>query len=483
MMDPKNPARIIAAANLNNYFVSSDTGRTWLPKKLTSSYGVWGDPVISVDTTGNFYYFHLSNPPSGNWIDRIVCQKTEDYGKTWTDGTFTGLNGSKAQDKHWCVVDRKNNYLYLTWTQFDKYDSSDPRDKSIILFSKSTDQGNTWSSPVKINRIDGDCLDSDDTVEGAVPAVGPEGQIYVSWAGPNGIVFNKSTDEGNTWLVEEIKIDPMPGGWDYAIAGIYRANGLPITTCDLSQGPNRGTIYVNWTDQRNGSHDTDVWLVKSTDYGTTWTSPVRVNDDPPGNQQFFTWMAIDQTTGFLYFVFYDRRNYTDTATDVYMAISKDGGATFSNRKISDTPFIPNENVFFGDYTNIVANNGIVRPIWTRLDNAQLSIVADITPVEKILAADDIHTSSNEAQVFTNYPNPAQDNTYVSYKLRQNTRVSLEIMDIQGNNIKNIIENEQRSYGTYVETIDLRSLHLTTGTYLIVLSLDGKPKIKRQVVLK
>ena len=66
-------------------------------------------------------------------------------------------------------------------------------------------------------------------------------------------------------------MDEFPGGWDYDIPGINRCNGLPITVCDLSGGSNHGTIYINWTDQRNGTDDTDVWLAKSTDGGDTWT--------------------------------------------------------------------------------------------------------------------------------------------------------------------------------------------------------------------
>nr|MBK9651771.1 glycosyl hydrolase [Bacteroidota bacterium] len=124
----------------------------------------------------------------------------------------------------------------------------------------------TWSTPVRINKVAGDCIDSDNTVEGAVPAVGPNGEIYVAWAGPNGLVFNRSFDEGNTWLSSETPIDPMPG-WDYAIPGIYRANGLPVTACDVSGGAYTGTVYVNWSDQRNGASNTDVWLAKSTDSG------------------------------------------------------------------------------------------------------------------------------------------------------------------------------------------------------------------------
>lgn len=68
----------------------------------------------------------------------------------------------------------------------------------------------------------------------------------------------------------------MPGGWDYVIPGLQRCNGLPVTACDLSNGPNRGTIYANWSDQRNGTNDTDVWLSKSEDGGNNWKS------DPKG---------------------------------------------------------------------------------------------------------------------------------------------------------------------------------------------------------
>ena len=43
-------------------------------------------------------------------------------------------------------------------------------------------------------------MDEDDVVEGALPAVGPNGEVYVAWAGPRGIVFNRSLDGDQTWL-------------------------------------------------------------------------------------------------------------------------------------------------------------------------------------------------------------------------------------------------------------------------------------------
>lgn len=265
-----------------------------------------------------------------------------------------GLNGEKAQDKHWVVVDPGTNDFYATWTQFDDYGVSDPSCQSNIRFSKSVDGGESWSPAISINQVHGNCIDSDETTEGAVPAVGPDGELYVSWSGgPEGIVFDRSLDGGQSWLEEDIAVDPHIGGWDINIPGISRSNGMPVTKCDLSNSEHRGTIYINFADQRNGADDTDIWLTKSTDQGDTWTTPVRVNDDEPGKQQFFTWMDIDQITGALYFVFYDRRAYDDNRTDVYMAVSEDGGETFTNTKISESPFIPWDNVFFlGGITTI-----------------------------------------------------------------------------------------------------------------------------------
>lgn len=482
-MDPKNPAKLVAGANLNNYYISRDSGQTWTTANLTSSLGVWGDPMITVDTAGDFYFFHLSNPPSGNWIDRIVCQKTTDHGQSWSDGSYTGLNGAKAQDKHWCAVDRSNNHMYLTWTQFEKYGSANPGDSSIILFSKSLDAGQSWSDPRRINKTAGDCLDQDNTVEGAVPAVGPNGEIYVSWAGPRGLVFNKSTDGGEHWMEEEKEISSIPGGWDFAIPGIFRANGLPITACDVSNGPNRGTIYVNWTDQRNGENNTDVWLVKSSDGGVSWTDPVRVNDDESQHHQFFTWMAIDQIKGYLYFVFYDRREHQGEATDVYMALSNDGGQTFINRKISEEPFVPNQDIFFGDYTNLTVHNAIVRPIWTRLHNGELSIWTHL------MSEGDFYTSSvaepqNEIQDvgLNNFPNPSEDVSYVSFKLHQKAVVNLYIQDVNGRLMASVLKNEARGYGKYVEKIDLSDYPLTKGIYYLILEVDGMVKANKMVKL-
>ncbi len=459
-----------------------DTGYTWSEEVLTSSYGVWGDPSFNVDTAGNFYFFHLSNPSFGNWIDRIVCQKSTDDGVTWSDGTFTGLNGLKEQDKEWSAIDRSNNNIYLTWTEFDNYGTLNPNDSTRILFSKSLDGGMNWSAPLRINKISGDCIDSDNSVEGAVPTVGPNGEIYVSGASQDGIIFDRSLDQGNTWLNNDILVDPMPGGWDQTISGFSRTNGLPVTNCDTSGGVNNGTIYINWADQRNGTTDTDIWLSKSTDGGNTWAVPVRVNDDTTNRQQFFTWMTIDQTNGYLYFVFYDRRNHNGDSTDVFVAVSMDGGTTFYNHKISQSPFYPTDDVFFGDYTNITVHNGIIRPIWTRLNNGQLSIWTDITHHQEILSNTE-NSWVDDLFEFENYPNPSSDVVNISFKLRTASQVSLTVYDMQGKEIHRVINNEKRNPGKYIERVELENLPVESGAYFLRLETPMQVKTQKMMVVK
>ena len=97
-INPKNPAFVMAGANINAIYISQDSGHTWQAISMISQSGVWGDPCLIADTAGDFYFIHLANPPAqqGNWIDRIVCQKYDISQSNWTYDTYMGLNGSKA---------------------------------------------------------------------------------------------------------------------------------------------------------------------------------------------------------------------------------------------------------------------------------------------------------------------------------------------------------------------------------------------------
>ncbi len=364
----------------NRIFLSDNYGEKWTKKRINRKYGNFGDPTLIADNNGYFYYVHLSDPEKRGWassaiLDRIVCQRSS-KGLIWSKGSFTGLNPPKDQYKPHAAFDSHSGRIYITWTQFDQYNSDNPQDSASIMFSYSPDRGISFTPPVRINQYNGNCRDNDLTPEGAMPTAGPNGSVYVSWAYNEKIYFDRSLDGGVSWLKKDIVVADQPGGWTFEIPGLQRANGMPIIDCDLSLGPYNGHIYVNWSDQRNGERDTDIWFSRSTDGGDTWSTPIRVNDDPKnvlGAQQFYSWMTIDQITGIIYIVFYDRRNYEDQQTDVFLAYSNDGGSTWTNEKISDSPFIPDNNQFFGDSNDIAAYAGIVRPVWTRMENGKLSV--------------------------------------------------------------------------------------------------------------
>lgn len=377
-ISPVDPNIVIAGSVLDNVYVSKNGGKSWEKNKLKSTYGVYGDPVIRFDNKGKAYYAHLSNPDgkaysSQSFLDRIVVQSSEDNGQSWTNGSFPPGDTLTDHDKHWLAVDPLTNAMLMSWTEFDKYGSKDPNDKSRILFSKSSDGGDTWTSPLAISQFEGDCIDDDKTTEGCTPAVGVNGDYYLTWSYDDKIYFDKSTDGGKTWLSTDIVVADQPGGWTYNIEGLGRCNGMPIIEVDHSNSKNRGTLYINWSDQRNGEENTDVWLSKSNDGGMTWSNPIRVNDDKGSAQQFLTWMDVDPITGNIFIVFYDRRGASGTNTNVYLAYSTDGGNSFVNMQINKKTFEAKEFVFFGDYNDISAYNGRVRPIWTQQDNYKLSV--------------------------------------------------------------------------------------------------------------
>ena len=376
-ISPVNTDIVVGGSVLDRFYISTDGGKKWEVSQIQSTHGVYGDPVIRMDSDNAIYYSHLANPTGRayqdeEFLNKIVVQKSIDLGKTWTNGTFPPCDTLHDHDKQWLYIPEGTDDIYMSWTEFDKYSSNIPRDYSRILFSKSMDGAKTWTPAVAITDLEGDCLDDDNTTEGALPIITDDGTIYVSWSWNECIWIDKSIDGGKTWGTD-VKVAEQVSGWSFDIPGIGRCNGMPILDYDRSDGKYSGTLYIQWSDQRNGNDDTDIWIARSTDNGTNWSSPIRVNDDPAGKHQFFSWMDIDPYTGYIYVVFYDRRHYSDDQTDVYLAYSTDGAATFTNIKISESPFTPESGVFFGDYNDISAVNGIVRPIWTRQAGAMLSV--------------------------------------------------------------------------------------------------------------
>jgi hypothetical protein len=391
-INPRDPENVVVVSlaggppggpRTTNYaYASRDGGESWGVVAQANPQGrTQGDDAVTFGPRGRAFRTYISF--DGIRVERprlarngIFVARSDDGGFHWEAPVpvVDHINTVEPfEDKPWIAADRvadspNEGNVYVAWTRFDVYGSQDPNDSTQILFSRSVDGGESFSVPHRISDTGGDAEDSDDTVEGAVPAVGPEGQVYVAWAGPLGIVFDRSLDGGWTFGEDRV-IAENPGGWDIPIPGMARHNGLPVTAVDLSSGPGRGSVYVNWIDERNG--DPDVFLLASRDGGETWGEPVRVNDDPVGNgaAQLFTWMAVDPGDGSLNLVFLDRRGLEGPAQGVTLARSTDGGRTFRNFPVSQPPFTCPESVFFGDYLAVDAYHGKVVAVWPHCTEA------------------------------------------------------------------------------------------------------------------
>ena len=54
-INPLNTLQMVAGANSDNAFYSSDGGVTWFTHFLSSTFGETGDPCLVADSLGNFF--------------------------------------------------------------------------------------------------------------------------------------------------------------------------------------------------------------------------------------------------------------------------------------------------------------------------------------------------------------------------------------------------------------------------------------------
>lgn len=391
-IDPGNRDRMIAVSYQTGFakpprttgyiYVSHDGGRTWRNERAANPLGrTQGDDVVTFAGPGVALHTYISflgirTPRPARAETGIFVTRSDDAGVTWGNPVAAVDHANTVlpfEDKPWIAASGSN--VYLAWTRFDEYGVKDPNCRTHIVVARSTDGAKTFQMPRPISDAPGDCVDSDNTVEGAVPAIGLDGRVHVVWAGPKGLVHDSSAD-GVTWGDDRV-IDPMPGGWDIPIPGITRHNGMPVTAVDAGNGPHRGTIYVNWIDARNG--DPDVFVMRSADSGKTWSAPVRVNDDAVDNGavQFFTWMAVDPSDGSVNVLFYDRRGRTGTRSGLTLARSTDGGRTFANHAVNIPDFEVTDKITFGDYLGVDARDGRVAGVFPHIVDGKVVLSAAV----------------------------------------------------------------------------------------------------------
>ncbi len=156
----------------------------------------------------------------------------------------------------------------------------------------------------------------------------------------NGVFVRRSLDGGQTWEPDAVSVishESTPG---------IPFEDKPWVVADTS-GPYAGNLYIGWTQFTLAA--SDLLFSRSTDGGKTWSQPIKLNsvsglprDDNGALEGFHGVVGPDGT---LYTIWDDRDG-------IMMAVSHDGGATFSK----DRRIIPAGPGYFG-ITGVSRSNG------------------------------------------------------------------------------------------------------------------------------
>jgi len=496
-INPNNPNQMVAGSNILyngeyrcGYYYSTNGGLNWSTGVLNSDSGKpYCDPGIAADKLGNFYYtadagFWNSPPP---YLCKLYCMKSTNGGVNWLTNVFA-QSAPKMVDMPTICIDKSNsiyqNNIYVVFTQADTFHSvNSHNDSSLAYFSRSTDHGVTFSSPIRLSKHGGIGISwSNSYLQGCVCCTGPNGEIYAAWIDSLGIFFDRSTNGGLTWLDNDVFISQVAGGWTHPAVSYCGYAGTPRIDCDYSNGPHRGTVYLAWSDTRNPNRS-DIWLVKSSDMGNTWSQSIRLNNDPivVNKSHFFTQIAIDQANGNVYSAFYDNRNYsTGVNLDLFLACSSDGGNTFANVKVNTNPFTLC-TISTGDYIGLAAYNNKVRPVWT--EGAANNVASIWTAIidSMVIGIQPISDKiPDKFSLFQNYPNPFNPETNIKFQIPKASFVTVSVFDITGRTIEKPV-NEQLKAGIY--EVNWNPANVSSGVYYYRMTAGDYIDTKKMVLVK
>lgn len=382
------------------------------------------------------------------------------------EGEFTPVKSNlpidhkneKYKDAPQVYFDAKRNIWHACWTQFDKYKSKSKKDVSVIYYAQSW-EGKVWSHARQLNYYKGDCSDSDSTVKGPMPCVGADGEIFVTWAGPRGLMFQVSLDTGKTWLKEEKIINPIQKGWASKVDGIA-TNGLPVIACDLSRKEHRGRIYISWSDEKNGESNKDVFLVYSDDKGEHWTEPILVSYHPNHKSQFKPCLLVDSLEGNVYLLYFDKQNHLDgRATDLTLALSKNGGLKFDYYKMNAQAFPFNSNV------TELGIDSMVKARWVQMDDTKRFGMHEAVISEDAISKYVINDAVKEMKTERSFV--YQDRQTIDFEMPSNALLSVTITKpLEPGFEKVVFKNKPVFQGKNKLIVDFKALHLKKANYII-----------------
>ena len=358
------------------------------------------EPAIAADHSGNVYalYPHYGGVPdcSSCPSPTALLQISSDRGQTWSTPRVLSPNslGSYQVDMQIVVDPLDGKTLYASWLQDNKTDT---------VVTKSSDSGQTWTTPV---IADSNSAGTDKPIlvargrdvyvgfdhqekmwvsashDGGATftsyllrpngefglslaggaAIDSRGYVYFAWAGYTGsgsahgpvdLYVSRSTDGGATWTHALVDTSSSPPdcsayrcGWSYLGA----QNTIAVDA--------NNTLYTLWNAGAADKGSERIYFARSTNGGSIWSPRQDVSLAPEGADHSFAVIVIGGA-GNVRIAWMDARNAP--MWNVYYRTSSDGGSTWSAETVLSS-FVAgysyiNANGFAFPYGDLFLNGG------------------------------------------------------------------------------------------------------------------------------
>lgn len=379
-----------------------------------------------------------------------------------------------------------------------------------VYLSRSTDHGQTFSEPVTVSS------------SGVFPDVQADGnQVYVSFMNlvtdsTFGFFFARSTDGGLSFE-EPYQISSE--------AVDYIKMDSPATLVLGSDG----TLYFAWNDGRRPDDGSDIYLAVSTDGGQSFGENILVNaptDDEPrlrtapgialgdGNV-YLVWREEAEENGDGRRILFSKASRADlifdpamemitggyaspciTANangDIYLGYpqSNDGLGLFITKSSDQgitwpmTVMVSQTGEFSKDPSITVDADDVVHAVWTVAREENEDDVYYTQGQIVITTLDERLPQPEQYTLLSNYPNPFNPSTTISYELRLPGRVTLMVFDINGKLVRTLQERVQPAgqYSLNWDGSDDSGRPLTSGIYFCRLWALNEQRTTKMILLE
>lgn len=378
-----DPTKIISGSNniggngQQAMFFSTNSGATWgqtfLP--LATGDAFHSDPTVDWFSDGKAIATAIGINAAATQL-RMRSYISTNNGATWTlDGTFSGTQTNADKQIVW--VDHSNtsafkDNVYACW-----------HNGLPQFVNRRVGSGGTWGTPLQISGAE-----TTGTAIGCDVKTNSSGDVFVFWpaTGNRRILMGKSTNGGVSYAAPVILTTTF-ASFDIGVPSFNGRRILVYVTGGAYRTATKNNVYAAWADLSGDSGcttganepganaastcKTRIWFSRSTNGGTTWSAPVKLNNQAGLNDQHNPWMVVDETNGQLAIIYYDTvGDATRKKTNVFYQASFDDGASWST-PLQVTTAQTDETIAgadlgnqYGDYNGLSGIAGTFFGSWT-----------------------------------------------------------------------------------------------------------------------